>query len=136
MHLPILGILVPSNVSAYFQSVVPLFTFDFLPSELTTEYVFDFDFPEQRILEVEILDQMENLGYNTHNSIIILGSLGLMAFISLSLMLFYVIAIIPLKHFTGAKYRHFRKMLFFGQIIRLTHGGYFEVLIATYLNLR
>ena len=48
IHLPILGVLVPSNVSAYLQSVVPIFTFDFLPSELTTEFVFDFDYPKQR----------------------------------------------------------------------------------------
>ena len=79
---------------------------------------------------------MENLGYDTHNSIIILGSLGLMAFCSLSMMFFFMIAIIPLRHFVGFRYRHLRKTLFFGQIIKLTHGGYFEVLIACYLNLR
>ena len=56
---------------------------------------------------------MKNLGYNTHNSIIILGSLGLLAFASFLMMFFYMIALLPLKHFTGKKYRKFRKMLFF-----------------------
>ena len=79
---------------------------------------------------------MENLGYNTHNSIIILGSLGLMAFCSISMMFFFMVAIIPIRHFIGYRYRKLRKTLFFGQIIKLTHGGYFEVLVATYLNLR
>ena len=81
---------------------------------MTTEYVFEFDYLRQIELEVYILDQMENLGYNTHNSIIILGSLGLLLFTTLSLMFFYLIAILPLKHFTGAKYRNFRKAIFFG----------------------
>lgn len=43
IHIPILGVLVPSNVSAYLEAVVPFFTFDFLPAEATTSYVFDFD---------------------------------------------------------------------------------------------
>ena len=136
MHLPILQVIVPANVSAYFEAVVPLFTFDFLPSEITTAYVFDFDDLRQRELQGEILDQMQNLGYDTHNAIIILGSLGLLAFASLSLMFFYLVAIKPLQRFTGARYRRLRKTLFFGQIIQLTHGGYFEVLIAGYLNIR
>ena len=79
---------------------------------------------------------MKNLGYDTHNSIIILGSLGVMAFGLFALMFFYAIAIRPLQHFTGARYRHFRKFIFFTQIIKLTHGGYFEILVAGYLNMR
>jgi hypothetical protein len=79
---------------------------------------------------------MKNLGYDTHNAIIIMGSLGIMAFISISLMFFFMIAIIPMQHYVGIRYRHFRKMLFFGQILRLTHGGYLEILIAGYLNLK
>ena len=43
VHIPIMQVIVPANVSAYFEAVVPLFTFDFLPSEITTAYVFDFD---------------------------------------------------------------------------------------------
>ena len=79
---------------------------------------------------------MENLGYNTHNSIIILGSLGLMAFGSISMMFFFMVAIIPLRHYIGYRYRSMRKTFFFGSIIKITHGGYFEILIACYLNLR
>ena len=78
---------------------------------------------------------MKNLGYDTHNSIIIMGSLGILIFCSTQLMLFFMIAIIPTQHFIGIRYRHFRKMIFFGQIIRLVHGGYLEILIAGYLNL-
>ena len=45
IHLPIMQVIVPSNVSAYFEAVVPIFTFDFLPSSII-EFVFDFDFEE------------------------------------------------------------------------------------------
>lgn len=47
IHLPILQVIVPSNVSAYFEAVVPIFTFDFLPSSII-EFVFDFDYEAQR----------------------------------------------------------------------------------------
>ena len=79
---------------------------------------------------------MQNIGYDTHNSIITLGSVGLLAFGSLSMMFFYLIAIMPLQYFVGKRYRRLRKTLFFGQIIQVTHGAYFEVLIAGYLNIR
>ena len=57
---------------------------------------------------------MQDLGYDTHNAIVILGSLGLLAFATISLMFFYVVAIKPLQRFTGARYRRLRKALFFG----------------------
>ena len=55
IHLPILHVIVPSNVSAYFEAVVPIFTFDFLPSSII-EFCFDFDYEGQRKLEHHILD--------------------------------------------------------------------------------
>ena len=42
IHLPIMQIIVPSNVSAYFEAVNPIFTFDFLPDSII-KFVFDFD---------------------------------------------------------------------------------------------
>ena len=43
IHLPMMRIPVPSNVSAYFQTVVPVITFDVLPSDYTTELLLEFD---------------------------------------------------------------------------------------------
>ena len=43
IHLPLMAISMPSNVSFFFQLILPLVMFDILPSEYTTELLFDFD---------------------------------------------------------------------------------------------
>ena len=40
---PGLPISYPSNVRYFFETLMPFVTFDFLPSEFTTELIFDFD---------------------------------------------------------------------------------------------
>lgn len=48
IHLPMLKILVPANVSLFFQLVVPIVTFDVIPPEWSTEYIMEFEeFPEK-----------------------------------------------------------------------------------------
>jgi len=47
IHLPMLRILVPANVSVFFQTIIPIVTFDLIPPEWSTEYFLDFEeFPE------------------------------------------------------------------------------------------
>ena len=43
LHLPILKVLVPSNVSMVFGLIVEVVMFDVLDPEWTTEYVLEFD---------------------------------------------------------------------------------------------
>lgn len=48
IHLPMLKILVPANVSLFFQLVIPIVTFDVIPPEWSTEYIMEFEeFPEK-----------------------------------------------------------------------------------------
>lgn len=87
-----------------------------------------------------ILDQMEDLGYSTHNSIVNLGSLGLFSFFYLCKVLFYLILLIPFVACYGNKKllkwaKKLKKDLFFSEFISITLEGYFEFLIAAYLNL-
>ena len=42
IHLPMLRILVPANVSVFFQTIIPIVTFDLIPPEWSTEYIMDF----------------------------------------------------------------------------------------------
>jgi len=48
--------------------------FDVIPSKWTTEAVFTFDENAQKELQSELLAQMVDLGYESHNSILNLGS--------------------------------------------------------------
>lgn len=43
LHLPLLKVLVPSNVSMVFGYIIPVVGFDVLDPEWTTELVFSFD---------------------------------------------------------------------------------------------
>lgn len=75
VHLPMLHVLVPPNVSSYLEMVKPIVVYDYLPSDQITLGIFKIDMEQQRMKQSEILDQMEDLGYGTHNSLLILGSL-------------------------------------------------------------
>jgi len=75
IHLPLMHILVPPNVSVFFAKIIPVVSFDVLDPAWTTELVLEFDDPVHRDSEDMILDQMADLGYETHNSIYNLGSL-------------------------------------------------------------
>ena len=50
-----------------------------------------------------ILDQMEDLGYSSHNSIVNLGSLGLFSFIYVFKVILYICLLIPLVVLTKNK---------------------------------
>ena len=87
-----------------------------------------------------ILDQMEDLGYSTHNSIVNLGSLGLFSFFYVVKVVLYIFLLIPIIAATKNKKllksaKKIKKDLFFTEFISITLEGYFEFLIAAYLNL-
>ena len=43
LHLPMLMILIPANVSSFFSLILPVVQFDILDPEWTTELVFEFE---------------------------------------------------------------------------------------------
>lgn len=67
--MPIIKIIVPSNVGSYYESVIPIVTFDVLESDYTTELVLTFDNDLQEKESASIFDQMKDLGYENHNLI-------------------------------------------------------------------
>ena len=81
VHLPMLSIMMPANVSGFFSIILPIVTFDIIDPEWSTELLFDFDEPGQERLNIHILDQMQDLGYDSHNSMLNLGSLALFSFV-------------------------------------------------------
>jgi hypothetical protein len=81
---------------------------------------------------------MENLGYETHNSIILLGCLGLIAMYWITRVIFYVFMVVPFVLITkyGVKFaKKLKRKIFFGDLFVVTTEGYFEFLIAAYLNI-
>lgn len=69
--------LLPANVAEFFSIIVPIATFDVLDADWTTQLVLEFDEEGQEQFEGEISGQMADLGYETHNALLNLGSLAL-----------------------------------------------------------
>lgn len=129
--------------------MIPLLTFDMLDSDWTTKYVFNFDFEwhEEHILKNN-QQQLELLGYETYNSVLVLGSLWVYACFYFSmLILFYVLKCITDNKKRRRKLkkkkwkclelkRWLNRVLFFRSFITLFVEGYFEFLIAIIMNLK
>jgi len=74
LHLPMLQILVPGNVTMFFSAIIPIAMFDVLESEeLSPRRIMNFDDEDEN--GGDIFDQMRDLGYETHSSILNLGTL-------------------------------------------------------------
>ena len=56
IHLPMLKIIVPANVSEFFSLILPIVMFDIIESGFSTELVFEFDDEAQEELQDNILD--------------------------------------------------------------------------------
>lgn len=81
---------------------------------------------------------MEDLGYDTHNSFLLLGSLGVFAIYYWLRVFLYLFLLVPFVLITrkGVKFaKGLRRVLFFNYLIGITIEGYFEYLIAGWLNL-
>ena len=116
--------------------MLPIAKFDILDPDWTTKLVLNFDMERHESLEGDILDQMQDLGYETHNSVLNLGSLA----IFLTLYFAQLGAFLLVKGFSlisgkGADFaRKLKRGLFFGEIIALLIDAYFEFIISGYLQ--
>ena len=92
---------------------------------------------DQNVLDKELFtDQMADLGYQTHNSILNLKTMFfMMAFYFLRVIFFFSMFLISKA--TGYKsgfYKAESKRIFFNDILILSLEGYFEMVIAGYLQ--
>lgn len=70
IHLPMLLVSLPENVSSHMAMILPVMTFDLLPSGISTELLIEFDTDNhEQFAEKNVLDQMRDIGYDTSNSI-------------------------------------------------------------------
>ena len=76
VHLPMMSTILPANVQAYFESLIPTVQFDLMEiiEPLSPTNYVEFDIPKHKNLEWKLLDQLEDMGYETHNTVLNLGS--------------------------------------------------------------
>ena len=125
----------------YFNNVVPIVTFDLL-SELDGYNDFlqsmsgsrDLKFGEEENLNIS--DQTQSLGYDTHNTYVGIGSLCVVIF-CLFMKMVLMILIWPFKwgfKNCNKKYQKLKSELFFNDIFSIVFEGYFGILLCCYLN--
>jgi len=82
---------------------------------------------------------MRNLGYESHNSMLNLGSIAIFSFVYYLRVLLFFILLKPIVKYTG-KYKELQKRiaedLFYSEIMILSMEAYIEFLISGYLNLQ
>ena len=71
LYLPLLRVNFPSNVRFLYSILIPVASMDLIPSQYSTELFFDIS----QDLDSPYSDILEELGYETHNSLLNLGSI-------------------------------------------------------------
>ena len=71
----------PPNVASIFKIILPLITYDMLADYISPEDFFDFDIGSQIALKPMLKDNFIQMGYETHNSILNLGSSSILIMI-------------------------------------------------------
>ena len=72
-------VVVPANVCSFFSTIMPIAMFDILKNDygVDSSLIFDYDEEGQEALNTYLYDQLENLGYGSHNLLGNLKTLGL-----------------------------------------------------------
>ena len=90
LYLPMLEVNFPANVKFMYSILLSVASLDLIPSEYTTQLVFNFSVD----LDKPFSNILEELGYETHNSILNLGSIFVyLVFFFVGIVFIYVIKI-------------------------------------------
>ena len=78
VHLPLLNVLLPSNVMFFFKKLLPIVMFDIVKDEwrINPSDFLEFDEENNELIDhPKFPRQMSNIGYDTHNFLQNVGSL-------------------------------------------------------------
>lgn len=104
VHLPMLYTVLPANAIRYFELIFPIVTFNLIPREYLALVPFSFDMDSQRkFAEESMHDQSEDLGYDTFNAILILGTIWLFSVIWMARVAIYYVSKWIRKHLRNIK---------------------------------
>jgi len=138
VHLPMMQVILPANVAEFYGFLIPIAMFDVVEVFFAEDIPLEFDHDGQESLNNKLLDQMQDLGYDSHNSVLNLGTIAVFSFIYYVRVLFYFLGVKPFVYFTNrgkAYMKSFGESLFFGELLFLAMEAYLEFLISGYLNL-
>jgi hypothetical protein len=133
LYLPLIGVSFPANVKFLYSILIPVAFMDLIPKEYTIDLLFDISEDEDSPFN----DILEELGYETHSSILNLGSIFtyFLTFLAGALMML-VLKLMGMKsRRIRHAYKYLKKVLMFNAFILLFMEGCMEVVISAYVNL-
>ena len=136
VHLPMLRIIMPANAILFISVIIEIAMFDVLPAESSTDLMFEYSESES---DEKIFGQMQDIGYESSQSLKNLGSLSIFTFLYFVklVVLFFMRAMIQLTPVGQSKnfkklYDSMVKTAFFSDILAILIDAYFEFLISGY----
>ena len=77
LHLPMMRVLLPSNVINYCSILISVAMIDFIPAEQSTDYILKYD--EEKLIRIQqnIFSQIQDIGYESHYTVKNLGSVSI-----------------------------------------------------------
>ena len=139
IHLPILNVLLPSNVVMFFEKLLPIVMFDIIKDEwrINPSDFLQYDEENNGLIDnPKFPRQMANIGYDTHNFLQNVGSLQIFLLVYF-LRILFTLTLKVVNLLTGAGSELLKKQLkriFFTDLILIFIEGYMEFLIAGYLQ--
>lgn len=121
--------------------MVPIVCFDVLSDFGIYESVVEFDNDQQDENLQFLLDQMEDIDYDTHNAMLLLGTIGIALFYWIFKAIFCLIlkalSIFMVDRKNMKKmYKKYSKSVFFNEFLAITLEGYISFVVSGYLNLK
>ena len=91
-HLPMLGAATPGNVSIVYERLIVLAWYDVLPANWFSRIFYAFDMGKQAdaYKGEDIVDQIMDLGYATHNWMLNTRTLGILVAFYVAKLLFFL----------------------------------------------
>lgn len=130
------SVVIPSNFGMLSETISPIVMFDILNNEKGWDVNLLMSFDEEAQDGEDILDQMENIGYETNNCILNLSTMYFLLLVYLIDVAFTLCLAIFYRKTGKGKQLLIRKVesLFFAEILIISIESYIELYISEYLQ--
>lgn len=138
LHLPIMQILFPANVLNVFGVLIPVVQFDILADLEVFEQIYPDSKEDAKKYQTE-LGQMREIGYDSFNLVLNLGTIGFLFFVYFFKILLYFTVLRNISKFSPkikSIADQFYINLFFSDVIILFNEGLFEFLISSIMKIQ
>jgi len=138
IHMPIMSMVVPSNVITLFNILIPIVMFDILEDFQVFQSIYP-DSEHDALQYMGDYSQMRDIGYESFNIFMNLGTLAFLCSMYLVKVAFTIFILKPvslLQPNFKKTYKTFKRQVFFGDLFAIFVEGYMEFLISSILLIK